>query len=391
MIARALGVVATLAALALPSAARADDLAVVGHLEGGAGFMLTDRYRDRFDAGGGGYARLGVELAGPLLELRVSGGAAWFPVRAGDPGTLFTLGLGARTTILLDASSLPALGGPLIDGDVSLAVTGDLIRAALDVGVGWSFYPLPELGLGPIARYVAVIQDPGDNVPDPASLVFVGLDDTLRRARGGGAPPVPAPPPPPRDDDGDGVLDDADRCPAEPEDVDGFQDDDGCPDLDDDSDGFPDVEDVCPRLPESRNGFDDEDGCPDEAPPPEPAPVTRGEPRLLAHRVYFRVGEARVSPRYRAEIQAVCDALAAAPSARLRVIGHADEQGTAGGNQRLGAERAGAVAEQLVICGLAPVRIESASYGDSRPACESADTAECHEQNRRVDFELLEP
>ncbi|HEY2370375.1 MAG TPA: hypothetical protein VGH87_28460, partial [Polyangiaceae bacterium] len=34
------------------------------------------------------------------------------------------------------------------------------------------------------------------------------------------------------DRDGDGVVDDLDKCPDEPEDHDGFQDDDGCPDPD---------------------------------------------------------------------------------------------------------------------------------------------------------------
>ncbi len=65
------------------------------------------------------------------------------------------------------------------------------------------------------------------------------------------------------DRDGDGVEDVADQCPDEPEDLDGFQDGDGCPDLDNDGDGLPDVADRCPDEPEDRDGFQDEDGCPD--------------------------------------------------------------------------------------------------------------------------------
>jgi hypothetical protein len=45
--------------------------------------------------------------------------------------------------------------------------------------------------------------------------------------------------------DGDGIPDDKDRCPTEPEDFDGFQDDDGCPDFDNDGDGVRDVDDAC--------------------------------------------------------------------------------------------------------------------------------------------------
>ena len=44
------------------------------------------------------------------------------------------------------------------------------------------------------------------------------------------------------DADGDGIPDELDQCPNEAEDVDGFQDDDGCPDLDNDGDGISDAE-----------------------------------------------------------------------------------------------------------------------------------------------------
>lgn len=48
------------------------------------------------------------------------------------------------------------------------------------------------------------------------------------------------------DPDRDGVPDSIDLCKAEPEDPDGFQDDDGCPDTDNDVDGVPDAQDACP-------------------------------------------------------------------------------------------------------------------------------------------------
>ena len=65
------------------------------------------------------------------------------------------------------------------------------------------------------------------------------------------------------DNDGDGIVDSQDKCPNEPEDRDGFEDDDGCPDLDNDKDGIPDRLDRCPNEPETINGIDDDDGCPD--------------------------------------------------------------------------------------------------------------------------------
>jgi len=65
------------------------------------------------------------------------------------------------------------------------------------------------------------------------------------------------------DRDGDGIDDGADECPTEPEDKDGFQDSDGCPDLDNDGDTIPDTADKCPMKPEDPDGFQDKDGCPE--------------------------------------------------------------------------------------------------------------------------------
>ena len=65
------------------------------------------------------------------------------------------------------------------------------------------------------------------------------------------------------DRDGDGYKDDVDQCPDEPEDFDGFADEDGCPDPDNDRDGILDVDDECPMVPEDRDGDADEDGCPE--------------------------------------------------------------------------------------------------------------------------------
>ncbi|MEW5852570.1 MAG: OmpA family protein [Myxococcota bacterium] len=84
------------------------------------------------------------------------------------------------------------------------------------------------------------------------------------------------------DQDGDGITDDVDQCPVEPEDRDAFQDEDGCPEPDNDADGVLDPEDTCPNVPgpaanhgcpvTDRDGDgvqDDRDACPDEPGLPE--------------------------------------------------------------------------------------------------------------------------
>ncbi|EYF07351.1 OmpA family protein [Chondromyces apiculatus] len=76
-----------------------------------------------------------------------------------------------------------------------------------------------------------------------------------------------APPPPkPGDCDGDGLLDpeETEQCRCEPENYNGFEDHDGCPDdPDTDGDGIPDSKDSCVLNPEDKDGYLDEDGCPD--------------------------------------------------------------------------------------------------------------------------------
>jgi len=69
----------------------------------------------------------------------------------------------------------------------------------------------------------------------------------------------------PRDHDldKDGIEDEVDECKNKPEDRDGFEDQDGCPDPDNDDDNVVDEEDKCPMEAEDEDGFQDEDGCPD--------------------------------------------------------------------------------------------------------------------------------
>src|SRR5690606_21141679 len=63
------------------------------------------------------------------------------------------------------------------------------------------------------------------------------------------------------DNDGDGVPDTDDKCPNQAG-VDAPQHT-GCPVVDQDGDGMNDATDQCPTQPEDVDGFEDEDGCPD--------------------------------------------------------------------------------------------------------------------------------
>lgn len=65
------------------------------------------------------------------------------------------------------------------------------------------------------------------------------------------------------DIDKDGIVDPDDTCIDVPEDIDRFEDSDGCPELDNDNDGLTDDNDTCPDDAEDRDGFEDTDGCPE--------------------------------------------------------------------------------------------------------------------------------
>jgi hypothetical protein len=74
------------------------------------------------------------------------------------------------------------------------------------------------------------------------------------------------------DRDHDGILDESDQCPDLPEDRDGVEDRDGCPEDDADGDGVVDTEDACPTMPGgggAQNGNLETHGCPG---PRGPAP-----------------------------------------------------------------------------------------------------------------------
>ncbi len=178
------------------------------------------------------------------------------------------------------------------------------------------------------------------------------------------------------DRDGDGIPDAKDLCPDDPEDRDGFQDGDGCPDPDNDGDGIPDVADKCPNEPETMNGFQDEDGCPDKG----VVKITTCSFPIL-DRIYFRAGSARIEPPSLPLLDAIAAALAGNPQIRrVELQGHGDRQEPA----RLAGARAEAVRAALIARGVAADRLQARGCGATRPL------AGAREKNRRVEFVIVD-
>ncbi|HEX4453935.1 MAG TPA: OmpA family protein [Kofleriaceae bacterium] len=215
------------------------------------------------------------------------------------------------------------------------------------------------------------------------------------------------------DNDGDGIPDTVDKCPNEPEDKDGFQDADGCPDPDNDQDGIPDVQDQCPNDPEDKDGFEDADGCPDpdndkdgfldkdDKCPNDPGVAPDGCPRKynlvvvtekkieLKQTVYFDFNKSTIKPVSFALLNEVAQAMADNPKIKVEIGGHTDSVGDDNFNLKLSQARAESVRLYLVKRGIDAMRMVPKGYGENVPIADNR-TAEGRSQNRRVEFLITE-
>lgn len=216
------------------------------------------------------------------------------------------------------------------------------------------------------------------------------------------------------DNDGDGLVDMRDKCPIDAEDVDGFQDEDGCPDPDNDGDGVADAADKCPREAEDRDDFDDHDGCPDldddkdgivdaadkcprQAGPPGgegcPAKYTfisiTPEKIELRQTIFFQTAKAVIMNKSFALLDEVAHALKAHPKMRVRIEGHTDSRGNRSTNIRLSQARADSVRAYLAGHGIDRDRMDARGFGPDQPI-ETNKTAAGRETNRRVDFVITQ-
>jgi OOP family OmpA-OmpF porin len=191
---------------------------------------------------------------------------------------------------------------------------------------------------------------------------------------------------PPQDSDGDGIADMSDSCPAEPEDLDSFKDDDGCPDLDNDEDKILDTNDDCPNEPETYNGQDDLDGCPDESKVFVHACPTIDIPEVL----HYKSGDPPIKDEWKPVLDAVASVIIQNPQIlRVEVAAHTDQQGLAQHNLQISKEKAEAVMAYLVDKGVKSEILSAAGYGEACPMNYGA-SQKSFKTNKRVEFKLLE-
>ena len=135
-----------------------------------------------------------------------------------------------------------------------------------------------------------------------------------------------------------------------------------------DGDGIPDDKDKCPGTPKgaSVNAY----GC------------WRIKPIL------FPFDKATIQPGYLPELNEVVNVLKKNPSIRLQIQGNTDSKGSEAYNVILSKKRAAVVKNYLVTKGIAPEKLVTKAFGESKPVADNS-TEKGRRLNRRVDFAIL--
>ena len=190
------------------------------------------------------------------------------------------------------------------------------------------------------------------------------------------------------DNDNDTVLDASDQCPTDAEDADGFKDDDGCPDPDNDGDGVLDAADTCPDKMETKNGYQDGDGCPDEV------PAALAKFTGVIKGINFKTGSAEILKTSNKILDKAVKVMQDYPDIKLEIQGHTDDVGDDAANLELSQKRAESVKAYFEAKGVPADRVTAKGYGETAPSApidglKGGKLKAAQAKNRRVEFKLL--
>lgn len=215
-----------------------------------------------------------------------------------------------------------------------------------------------------------------DGLPDDIDLCPTEPEDHKPPNASDGCPQPP-------DRDGDGIPDDVDKCPDQPEDFDKIADQDGCPEDDFDTDSIPDAVDACPKEPGEPSGEKDKNGC--------PVFIRRVEGSTeiqILKQVQFATGSAKILSNSFKILDEVVKLMNVNKDVKLVAIeGHTDDRGAVSMNEKLSDDRANSVRQYLIDKGIHPDRLTAKGFGPHRPIADNK-TADGRQKNRRVEFHI---
>jgi OmpA-OmpF porin, OOP family len=221
-----------------------------------------------------------------------------------------------------------------------------------------------------------VLDTDHDGIPDDIDACPTEPEDHLGNDPSDGCPLPP-------DRDHDGIPDQYDKCPDVPEDKDGIEDADGCPEDDADHDGIPDTVDACPKEPGLPNPDPKKNGCPQFI-------KVEGSIVHILQQVHFATASTTILPDSFPMLQEIANLLKAnAAIKRMSIDGHTDDRGAAEYNMTLSQGRAASVLTWLTQHGVEGNRLESHGYGLTKPIADN-NTDAGRLANRRVEFKILE-
>ncbi|WP_437299565.1 OmpA family protein [Sorangium sp. So ce426] len=249
--------------------------------------------------------------------------------------------------------------------------------------IGYSFGIKDVEPMSPGRRFQAVppraADTDKDGLPDDIDLCPTDPEDGKPPNRDDGCPALP-------DRDGDGIPDTSDKCPDQPEDFDKINDADGCPEDDADEDSIPDAKDACPKEPGQPSPEPTKNGCPQFI-----RRITGSSEIQILKQVQFATGSARILPNSYSILDEVVRLLKVNPEITLVAIeGHTDNRGSDQLNEKLSNDRAHSVRTYLIERGgIDPARLTAAGFGPKRPIDDN-NTEAGRQKNRRVEFHIRE-
>ena len=202
------------------------------------------------------------------------------------------------------------------------------------------------------------------------------------------------------DNDLDLLTDAYDGDPMGPEDWDDFEDEDGIPDADNDHDGIADLEDKCPR-----DAAETEDGCPGGRAvagrsgglsgatgvprPADEGPLLLGDTLHPAQPIIFEFAAPQITPASEPVLDGLATYLTSNPDLGIFEVGvHVDGLGNRKWKVYLSHERAEALVKALESRGVPANRLVAHGYGFDVPVADDT-TPEGRALNRRVELRLL--